>query len=120
MQIDTAPFEAYAVTCGVTFTFGGVKITNEGEVLNTGLERIPGLFAAGEMVGGIFYFNYPGASGLTSGAVSAGWQAAVLRTLQNARRSGARPTSNMPEARFTGDGGRRNGPAFGLNVRSAC
>lgn len=68
-KIDTAPFEAYAVTCGVTFTFGGVKITNEGEVLDTGLERIPGLFAAGEMVGGIFYFNYPGASGLTSGAV---------------------------------------------------
>jgi len=68
-KIDTAPFEAYAVTCGVTFTFGGVKITNEGEVLNTGLERISGLFAAGEMVGGIFYFNYPGASGLTSGAV---------------------------------------------------
>jgi tricarballylate dehydrogenase len=67
--IDTPPFEAYAVTCGVTFTFGGVKITREGEVLNTGNERIPGLFAAGEMVGGIFYFNYPGASGLTSGAV---------------------------------------------------
>jgi tricarballylate dehydrogenase len=68
-KIDTAPYEAYAVTCGVTFTFGGVKITTEGEVLNTSLERIPGLFAAGEMVGGIFYFNYPGASGLTSGAV---------------------------------------------------
>jgi tricarballylate dehydrogenase len=30
---------------------------------------IAGLYAAGEMVGGIFYFNYPGASGLTSGAV---------------------------------------------------
>ncbi len=68
-KIDTPPFEAYAVTCGVTFTFGGLKITKEGEVLSTGNERIPGLFAAGEMVGGIFYFNYPGASGLTSGAV---------------------------------------------------
>jgi tricarballylate dehydrogenase len=68
-KIDTPPFEAYAVTCGVTFTFGGVKITTEGEVMDTGQQRIPGLFAAGEMVGGIFYFNYPGASGLTSGAV---------------------------------------------------
>ena len=67
--IDTGPFEAYAVTCGVTFTFGGVKISTEGEVMNTNGEVIPGLFAAGEMVGGIFYFNYPGASGLTSGAV---------------------------------------------------
>jgi tricarballylate dehydrogenase len=30
---------------------------------------IPGLFAAGEMVGGLFYFNYPGGSGLSSSAV---------------------------------------------------
>jgi tricarballylate dehydrogenase len=68
-SIDTPPFEAYAVTCGVTFTFGGVKISTDGEVMNTNGQPISGLFAAGEMVGGIFYFNYPGASGLTSGAV---------------------------------------------------
>lgn len=68
-KLDTPPFEAYAVTCGVTFTFGGVRITTEGQVVDTSQTPIPGLFAAGEMVGGIFYFNYPGASGLTSGAV---------------------------------------------------
>jgi tricarballylate dehydrogenase len=68
-KIDTPPFEAYAVTCGVTFTFGGVRISTEGQALDTGGRAIPGLFAAGEMVGGIFYFNYPGASGLTSGSV---------------------------------------------------
>jgi tricarballylate dehydrogenase len=68
-KIDTPPFEAYAVTCGVTFTFGGLKVTNDTQVVNTGQEPIAGLFAAGEMIGGIFYFNYPGASGLTSGAV---------------------------------------------------
>jgi tricarballylate dehydrogenase len=67
--IDQPPFQAYAITCGVTFTFGGLKISTDGEVLNTGDEVIRGLYAAGEMVGGIFYFNYPGASGLTSGAV---------------------------------------------------
>ncbi|MCR5856390.1 FAD-dependent tricarballylate dehydrogenase TcuA [Mesorhizobium sp. J428] len=67
--IDTGPFEAYAVTCGITFTFGGVRITKEGQVSDTNGRPIPGLFAAGEMVGGIFYFNYPGASGLTSGTV---------------------------------------------------
>jgi tricarballylate dehydrogenase len=67
--IDTPPFDAYAVTCGVTFTFGGVKISNEGAVMDSNGEAIPGLFAAGEMVGGLFYFNYPGASGITSGAV---------------------------------------------------
>lgn len=67
--IDTAPFEAYAVTCGVTFTFGGLKIGLNGQVQDTRGQPIQGLFAAGEIVGGIFYHNYPGGTGLTSGAV---------------------------------------------------
>jgi tricarballylate dehydrogenase len=67
--IDQPPFEAYAVTCGVTFTFGGVRITNDAEVLNTDYRPISGLYAAGELVGGLFYFNYPGGTGLTSGSV---------------------------------------------------
>jgi tricarballylate dehydrogenase len=67
--IDQPPFEAYAVTCGITFTFGGLRINTDGEVLNTDYEPIRGLYAAGELVGGIFYFNYPGGSGLISGAV---------------------------------------------------
>lgn len=67
--IDQGPFEAYAVTCGVTFTFGGLRIDTNAQVLDTELEVIPGLYAAGEIVGGIFYFNYPGGSGLMNGAV---------------------------------------------------
>jgi tricarballylate dehydrogenase len=67
--LDTPPFEAYAVTCGITFSFGGVKINTGGQVINSDGELIPGLFAAGELVGGIFWFNYPGGSGLTNGAV---------------------------------------------------
>ena len=67
--IDEPPFEAYGVTCGVTFSFGGVKITSEGEVEDTAGKPIPGLYAAGELVGGIFYHNYPGGTGLTSGSV---------------------------------------------------
>ncbi len=67
--IDEGPFEAYAVTCGVTFTFGGLRITPEGQVVDVDLKPIPGLYAAGELVGGVFYFNYPGGSGLTNGAV---------------------------------------------------
>jgi tricarballylate dehydrogenase len=67
--IDEPPFEAYAVTCGITFTFGGVKVNRQGQVLDTELEPIRGLYAAGEMVGGIFYINYPGGAGLMSGAV---------------------------------------------------
>lgn len=69
VKLDAPPYTAYAVTCGVTFTFGGVKIDNHGQVMDASGDTIPGLFAAGEMVGGIFYHNYPGASGLTSGAV---------------------------------------------------
>jgi tricarballylate dehydrogenase len=67
--IDKPPYEGYAVTCGVTFTFGGLRITRDGEVMNLDYKPIPGLYAAGELVGGLFYFNYPGGTGLTSGSV---------------------------------------------------
>src|SRR5205809_4547961 len=67
--LDTAPFEAYAVTCGITFSFGGLRITTDARVLSSDGEPIGGLYAAGELVGGIFWFNYPGGSGLTNGAV---------------------------------------------------
>ena len=69
IPLENPPFEAYAVTCGITFTFGGLKITNDAQVVDTSHQPIPGLYAAGEMVGGLFYFNYPGATGLMSGAV---------------------------------------------------
>lgn len=67
--IDRGPFEAYAVTARITFTFGGVKITTKAEVEDDAGRPIPGLFTAGEMVGGIFYHNYPSGTGLTCGAV---------------------------------------------------
>jgi len=68
-RLDQGPFEAYAVTCGITFTFGGLRVTNEAQVLDTDMRPIPGLYAAGELVGGLFYHNYPGGTGLMSGAV---------------------------------------------------
>jgi tricarballylate dehydrogenase len=67
--IDTPPFEAYAVTCGITFTFGGLKIDGSARLIDTDGQVIPGLYAAGELVGGLFYFNYPGGTGLMAGAV---------------------------------------------------
>jgi len=67
--LDKPPFEAYGVTCGITFTFGGIRINEKAQVLDQSGSPIPGLYAAGELVGGLFYFNYPGGSGLTSGAV---------------------------------------------------
>ena len=67
--LDTAPFVAYPVTGGITFTFGGVKIDGQARVLSTTWQPIPGLYACGELVGGLFHTNYPGGSGLMSGAV---------------------------------------------------
>jgi tricarballylate dehydrogenase len=68
--IDKPPFEAYQVTCGITFTFGGLRIRPDtAQVLDTDLVLIPGLYAAGELVGGVFCFNYPGGTGLMSGSV---------------------------------------------------
>jgi tricarballylate dehydrogenase len=67
--IDTPPFEAYAVTCGITFSFGGLRINTSAQVIDTDGQPMRGLYAAGELVGGIFWFNYPGGSGLTNGAV---------------------------------------------------
>jgi len=67
--LDTPPYMAFSVTCGITFTFGGLRINNEAQVLDVDLVPIPGLYAAGELIGGLFYFNYPGGTGLMSGSV---------------------------------------------------
>jgi tricarballylate dehydrogenase len=68
--LDTPPYDAYATTCGITFTFGGLRIDKDsGQVLDSNHHLIPGLYCAGEMVGGLFYFNYASGTGLVSGAV---------------------------------------------------
>ncbi len=78
-KIDTSPYTAYSVWCGITFTYGGIRVNRQSQVINTEGEIIPGLYACGEIVGGLFYHNYPGGTGLTRGAVMgriAGYQAA--------------------------------------------
>ena len=69
LAIDTPPFSAYRVTGGITYTFGGLKINTRAQVLDTEDRPIPGLYAAGEIVGGFFYFDSLRASGLMHGAV---------------------------------------------------
>ncbi|HKV54976.1 MAG TPA: FAD-dependent tricarballylate dehydrogenase TcuA [Candidatus Binataceae bacterium] len=68
-KLDVAPFSAYPVTGGITFSFGGLKINDRGQVLGTDWNPLAGLYTCGEMVGGLFHHNYPGGSGLMSGAV---------------------------------------------------
>lgn len=67
--IEEPPFYGYAVVCGITFTFGGVRINTKAQVIHTSDRPIPGLYACGEMVGGLWYFNYAGGSGLMAGSV---------------------------------------------------
>jgi tricarballylate dehydrogenase len=69
LRLDIPPYVAYPVTGGITFTFGGLRIDANAQVIGTDWRPIPGLFTCGEMVGGLFHFNYPGGTGLVSGAV---------------------------------------------------
>ena len=68
-KFDTPPYRAFPVTGGITFTYGGVKVDSHGCVLSENNTPINGLYACGEMVGGVFFGGYPGGSGLTSGTV---------------------------------------------------
>ena len=69
LPIDTPPYVVYPASCGITFTFGGVKIDTGARVISTEGEPIPGLYATGEITGDFFYHNYPGGTGLVRGAV---------------------------------------------------
>jgi len=68
-RLDAPPFVAYPVTGGITFTFGRLRVDDHARVMSTSWAPIPGLYACGEMVGGLFHTNYPGGTGLMSGAV---------------------------------------------------
>ena len=67
-RLDEAPFQAFPVTCGITFTFGGVQIDTNSRVLNTEGEPIRGLYASGDVVG-LFFHNYPSCTGQTRNVV---------------------------------------------------
>ena len=69
LRLDEPPYLAYSATGGITFTFGGLKIDERARVIGTDWRAIPGLYTCGEMVGDLFHFNYPGGTGLVSGAV---------------------------------------------------
>jgi tricarballylate dehydrogenase len=68
IPIDRPPFVAYPVTAGITFTFGGVKINADAQVLNTTGAPIKGLYASGDIVG-LFFHGYVGCTGQTRNVV---------------------------------------------------
>jgi len=67
-RIDEPPFRAYPVTGGITFTFGGVEVNRNAQVINTIDQPIKGLFASGDIIG-LFFHNYPSFTGQTRNAV---------------------------------------------------
>jgi tricarballylate dehydrogenase len=88
LKMEKGPFVAYAVTCGITFTYGGIQTDTNARVLNNEGRHMPGLWAVGEIAGGLFYHNYPGGAGLTKGAVFgriAGREAALSRLSTRSR-----------------------------------
>ncbi|MEI9479761.1 MAG: FAD-dependent tricarballylate dehydrogenase TcuA [Deltaproteobacteria bacterium] len=70
-KINTPPFQGYAVVCGLTMTYGGLRTNEKGQVIDTSDQPIKGLYAVGEVTGGFFYHNYPSGTGLVRGAVMA-------------------------------------------------
>jgi tricarballylate dehydrogenase len=69
LPLDRPPFVAYAVACGITFTYGGLKVDTDARVLDTEGRPMPGLFATGEIIGDFFYFTSGAGTGLMRGAV---------------------------------------------------
>lgn len=90
LPVTESPLLAVKVTSGITFTFGGLAIDPEDAgVLREDGSKIEGLHCAGEMVGGLFYGNYPGGSGLTAGGVFGRRAAkAAVRKLQGGNTGG--------------------------------
>ena len=66
--IERPPYWAYSITGGVTFTFGGLQINTQAQVLNTSNNPIRGLFASGDIIG-LFFHNYPSCTGQTRNVV---------------------------------------------------
>ena len=66
--LSEPPFHAYPVISSNVLTFGGLKVDCDARVLNQQGDPIPGLYAAGEVVG-LYYKNYVGATSVLKGAV---------------------------------------------------
>ena len=69
LPLNNPPYLAYPVICGMTFCYGGLKTTINGELINKNGDIINGIYAVGEMLGGLWYNNYPSGGGMMAGAV---------------------------------------------------
>ena len=69
LRLDQPPFVAYRVTTSIVFSHGGIAVDGEARVLDAARQPIPGLYAAGEAIGGIFYRAFSTGAGLMLGSV---------------------------------------------------
>lgn len=70
LPLDTPPYYGYKVTTGVTFAFAGLSIDEHSRVQSITAEPMPGLYACGELAGGVIAHNVPGGTGLIKSAVT--------------------------------------------------
>ena len=68
MPLDKGPYLAYPIISANVFTFGGLKVSPIGQVLDTDGNIMPNLYAAGEVIG-MYYTNYTGATSVLKGLV---------------------------------------------------
>ncbi len=68
VPLDKPPYHAYPVISSNTFTFGGLKVNVNAQVVTNDGDALTGLYAAGETVG-LYYGKYPGATSVLRGAV---------------------------------------------------
>ena len=90
------PFHALMVQPSITFTFGGLPITTDAEVLDTDARTIPGFFAAGADIGGLSNEGYAG--GLAPAYITGRWAG---------RAAAARAVSDPVDSTIHADGGTR-------------
>jgi tricarballylate dehydrogenase len=69
LRLERPPFVAYRVTTSIVFTHGGIAVDGEARVLDIASQPIPGLYATGEAIGGIFYRRFSTGAGLMLGSV---------------------------------------------------
>ncbi len=88
----------------MTATFGGPKISLKGEVLNTESKPVPGLYAAGNAIGGLFYDDYLSGSQLGAAVI---WGRSAQMRRQPARKRVKKVLSSPPggsHGRLPGEG----------------
>jgi tricarballylate dehydrogenase len=66
VKLDAPKFYDARLVNGSTLSFGGVRINRKSQIINLEGEVIPGVYAVGILVGGLYYQNYKGGFGLAS------------------------------------------------------